>query len=83
MFIFATASEAAKMDMDALNDEEKAAIATAAKRQYERERHPLAPGLAALRSALIKLGLVRLPPPPGPPLPQAPPRARGGKPVRR
>lgn len=71
------------IDFSPLDDEEGAAVAAAAKAAFDRARHPYAPDLAPLRSALVKIGLMLPAPAPGPPLPQAPRRARGGRRVRR
>lgn len=51
---------------DDLDDAERLALAAAAKGFYDRLAFPLAPDVAALRSALTRLGLLRRPPMPEP-----------------
>jgi hypothetical protein len=67
---------------DDLTDEERAAVVAALREKIDNDRYPRSPRLAPLRAALAKLdpsSAPRLPPEPKPPLPQAPPRARGGR----
>jgi hypothetical protein len=66
-------------------DEEPAAVAAVVRRSISDDKFPLSPRMAPLKPALGKLdpAFLRKPLPEYVPLPQAPPRMKGGKRARR
>jgi len=68
-----------------LTDDEREAVIAAIKEKLDRDRYPLSPRLAPLRTALAKLDPASAPRvlKDRPALPEAPPWARSGKRVRR